>query len=79
MISFQNPRLHPKELQILAAESDVTIAWQRLNALRSAAFFGGQYDSEAYDEAVLTYRKSVQHLRDAQAAWTVWHAAGQAA
>lgn len=79
MISFHNPRLQPQELRLLAAENDVTIAWQRLNALRSAAFFGGQYDSDAYDRAVFAYREARQHMRDAQAAWSVWHTADHAA
>ncbi|CAA9226266.1 MAG: hypothetical protein AVDCRST_MAG77-969 [uncultured Chloroflexi bacterium] len=54
---------------VLAAENALSLAWQRLNELRRAAFHGGRYDSVQYDRAVRAYHDAETTLRSARAAW----------
>ena len=55
--------------QVVVAENALALTWQRLNALRQAAFYGGRYDSDEYDLAVVSYRAAERSLREARGAW----------
>jgi hypothetical protein len=59
----------PTVQAVLAAENRLAATWERLNALRRAAFYGGRYDSAEYDSAVVAYRDAESALRFARDAW----------
>jgi hypothetical protein len=67
--------LDPLLSGVLAAENALTHAWQDLNELRRAAFYGGRYDSAQYGRAVVAYHSAETALRAARAAWHSQHAA----
>ena len=43
---------------VVGAELTLALAARRLSALRWAALLGGEYDAEAYDSAVVEYRRA---------------------
>jgi len=55
--------------QVVVAETALALSWQRLNTLRQAAFYGGRYDSDEYDLAVVSYRNAERSLREARGEW----------
>jgi hypothetical protein len=65
----------PSFQQVVLAESALTHTWQRLNALRQAAYYAGRYDSEEYGHAVAAYREAERSLRAARGAWVERQAA----
>ncbi len=54
---------------VIAAETTLAAAWQRLNTLRREAFYGGRYNSAEYDRAVQEYRTAERSLREARDQW----------
>jgi hypothetical protein len=62
-------RIHPSAQRLLAAEHALSIAWQRLNALRRNAFFGGSYDHEEYERALAAYGEAQREFRAAESSW----------
>jgi hypothetical protein len=43
---------------VVGAEFTLALAARRLSAMRWAALLGGEYDPEAYDSAVVEYRRA---------------------
>ena len=60
----------PAIQQIVIAENALALTWQRLNALRQAAYYAGRYDSEEYGRAVAAFRDAERSLRAARGAWS---------
>ena len=59
----------PSFQQVIVAESALALTWQRLNALRQAAYYAGRYDSVEYGRAVDAFREAERSLRAARGAW----------
>jgi hypothetical protein len=52
------PSLAPVPGPVIGAEFTLVLAARRLSAMRWAALLGGEYDPEAYDSAVMEYRRA---------------------
>ena len=48
----------PVPAPVVGAEFTLALAARRLSAMRWAALLGGAYDPEAYDSAVVEYRRA---------------------
>jgi hypothetical protein len=52
------PKGTPVSAPLVGAEFTLALAARRLSAMRWAALLGGEYDPEAYDSAVVEYRRA---------------------